>query len=134
MILSESGTMSARVFSAAEAEPIAGAVVRIKGAEEANRFFVYSLTTDIDGITEAVALPAPSVNYSQAPMAQESPYAIYDVEISKDGFYSKRIFSVAVFSGVNAVLPVNMIPSGAQDSVYPHGNINAIITENEKLE
>lgn len=136
MNLQDSGALSVRAYSAAEAEPIPGALVRIRGAEELNRFVIRSLVTDRDGVTEKVTLPAPSRSYSLSPGSAEMPYAIYDIEISKDGFYTKRIFSVAVFSGINSVLPINMIPTGDYPSrtVFPHGNLNAIIKENEKLE
>jgi hypothetical protein len=136
MNLSDSGTFSVRAYSAAEAEPIPGAIVRIKGAEEDNRFVFYSLVTDSDGITKAVALPAPSVNYSLAPGAKASPYSVYDIEITKDGFYTKHFFNVAVFSGVNSVLPINMIPYGEDTlpSSFPHGNLNVFVTENPTLE
>ena len=136
MNLTESGTLSVRAYSAGEAEPISGAVVRIKGAEEDNRFVIYSLLTDYDGITKTVTLPAPAKSNSLSPGAKEIPYSVYDIEITKDGFYTKRFFNVAVFSGINAVLPVNMIPNGnnAVHDNFPHGNLNVIITENPSLE
>ena len=136
MILSDSGAITIRTYSASEAEPIKGATVRIKGAEEMNRFVFHSLLTDRDGVTETVRLPAPQRSYSLSPFAAEKPYSVYDIEVTKDGFYPKRLLNVAIFAGVDALLPVNMIPSNENgaDTVYPQGNINAVITENNRLE
>lgn len=132
-MLDSEGTLRIRAYTASEALPIPNAVVRISGAEELNRLVSYSLLTDRNGITEAVTLPAPSLSYSLSPSPAEAPYALYDVEISANGYYSKVIKGVSVFSGVNSVQLANMIPNsgGAQD--YPRGNVNTLIPENESL-
>ena len=67
--------------------PVVGAVVRIRGADEENRFVEYSLLTDIDGLTPAILLPTPKREASLSPRAVEAPYSSYDVEIIKSGFY-----------------------------------------------
>ena len=133
-MLDSQGTLRIRAYTAGGALPIEGAVVRISGAEEANRTVAYSVLTDRDGITEAVILPAPSLSYSLAPSPTEAPYAAYDVEITANGYYPKTILGVSVFSGVNSVQLANMIPSGADPGEYPRGNVNAVIPENEDLQ
>lgn len=132
-MLDSEGTLRIRAYTASEALPIPNAVVRISGAEELNRLVSYSLLTDRNGITEAVTLPAPSLSYSLSPSPAEAPYALYDVEISANGYYSKVIKGISIFSGVNSVQLANMIPNsgGAQD--YPRGNVNTLIPENESL-
>lgn len=132
-MLDSEGTLRVRAYTAGGALPIAGAVVRIMGAEEANRLVSYSLVTDRNGITEAVSLPAPSISYSLSPSPAEAPFAVYDVEISADGYYSKRINGVSVFSGVNSVQLANMIPSSSGAEDYPRGNVNTQIPENDSL-
>ncbi|MBQ8371950.1 MAG: hypothetical protein IJX38_03315 [Clostridia bacterium] len=131
-----SGALMVRVYIADEAVPIEGAVVRISGAEESNAEVQHSLLTDSDGVTPTVSLPTPPKSGSLAPNSPTAAYAIYDVIVGADGFYTKRIRSVAVFSGVLAVLPVNMIPfvSYADGGSYPRGSINATVRENERLE
>ncbi|MBE6532641.1 MAG: hypothetical protein E7676_03920 [Ruminococcaceae bacterium] len=132
-MLDSVGTLIVRAYTAGGALPISGAVVRIKGAEEANRLVSYSLITDRNGITEAISLPAPSLSYSLSPSPAESPFALYDVEVSADGYYSKRINGVSVFSGINSVQLANMIPSSSGAEDYPRGNVNAQIPENDSL-
>ena len=132
-MLDSEGTLRVRAYTAGGALPIAGAVVRIMGAEEANRLVSYSLITDRNGITEAVSLPAPSISYSLSPSPAEAPFAVYDVEVSANGYYSKRINGVSVFSGVNSVQLANMIPSSSGAEDYPRGNVNTQIPENDSL-
>ena len=134
MQYNESGTVTVRVYTAGGALPVANSVVRIIGADEDNRFIEYSVITDIDGITKALILPSPAKAYSLAPHAKEIPYAVYDLEITADGYYTKRINNIAVFSGIEAIQEVNMIPiSPLQDAIFPRGNLEATVRENEYL-
>ena len=130
-MLDDFGTLTVRTTTADSALPVAGAAVRVYGAEEGNSDVVFSRVTDRDGTTEAIRLPAPSRQLSQASNPLEMPYAIYDLEVSRDGYYAKRIFGVSVFSGVNSLQIVNMIPtSDSSIETYPRGNVNANIPEN----
>ena len=127
-MLDNFGTLSVRAYTAGGALPVPDALVRILGAEEENRFVSNTVFTDIDGKTPTVSLPAPPASYSLSPSPPMSPYAIYDVEISADGYYSKRVLGVPIYPGIYSVLPVNMIPQGEyiiED--YPRGNVNAQI-------
>lgn len=135
MELTSSGTLIVRVFAAEEAIPIADSIVRIVGAEELNRDIQYSVVTDEDGVTPVVTLPTPAKSYSLSPGSPEPVYSVYDVTVMKENYYTKVVRNVAVFSGVESVLPVNMIPyvSYRDGGSYPRGNINATVTENENL-
>lgn len=131
-----SGTLTVRAYTAGGALPVENTVVRISGVDESNRFVEFSVLTDADGITRIIDLPSPDVSYSLSPGSSEIPYAVYDVEVSHDGYYTKTIKNVAIFSGINSNQPVNMIPisitNGGKD--YPRGNLNATVKENENLE
>ena len=111
--------------------PVVGAVVRIRGSDEENRFVEYSLLTDIDGLTPAILLPTPKREASLSPRAVEAPYSSYDVEIIKSGFYTKRLVGMAMFSGIDAILPIDMIPLGEGE---PNTTLNIMLTQNEMLE
>ena len=134
-MLDSSGTLIVRAYTAGGALPVEGAVVRVMGASEWNRLAVFSSVTDRNGVTERLTLSAPSVNFSLAPDPAELPYSLYDLEISAPGYYTKRINGLTVFSGINSVQLINMIPgSGNMVEDYPRGNINYIIPENTDLQ
>ncbi len=136
MEFSGKGSLYIRAFTAGGALPVEGVLVRIRGANEENRLVEYSLLTDRDGLTTRVTLPTPAKNYSLSSGAAEMPYAIYDVEIFGGGFYRKRFFNVTVFADTESFQPVAMIPLSnyVEDDVYPEGNLNVVIEENENLE
>ncbi len=136
MKYSGTGNLTVRAYTAGGALPVEGSVVRITGVDEWNRFVEYSLLTDIDGLTKIISLPTPELSFSQAPNPSEIPYGVYDVEISKDGFYTKKIKNVAIFAGVDSMQPINMIPVSISDdgAFYPRGNLDATVYENELLE
>lgn len=135
MDFSGSGVLYIRAFTAGDSLPVENVLVRIKGADEENRLVEYSFLTDRNGLTGSVSLPTPQKSYSLSPGAEESPFATYDVEIFGNGFYRKRFFNVAVFADTVSVQPVSMIPvsSYPDESVYPDGNLDVIIEENEFL-
>lgn len=130
------GNIRVRTYAASGALPIDGVLVKIYGTDEYNRDTVYSLLTDENGITRELALPAPPRAYSSAPGAKQSPYSVYNVEITKSGFYPKRIDNVPIFNGINAVLPIEMIPLSYNDdgTTVEQGNLNSTVYENEHLE
>ena len=130
-MLDSSGSLRIRTYTAGGALPVKGATVRITGAEEDNRLITYSLLTDRDGQTDVITLPAPSVDYSLSPDPAELPYSVYDLVITAPGYLTKRINGLTVFSGVNSVQLINMIPgNGNNYDDYPKGNVNSTIPEN----
>ena len=133
-MLESQGSLVVRTYTAGGALPVAGAIVRIEGAEEDNRLVAYTLVTDRDGLTKKVFLPAPSVSYSLSPSPAEAPFSLYDIEITATGYFPKKISGLTVFSGIDSVQLVNMIPtSDTPIADFPRGNINANIPENEDL-
>lgn len=133
----EYGTLMVRTYTAG-ALPVEEAVVRIKGADETNRTVVYSLVTDLDGVSETVTLPAPPKALSESPDTVGIPYSLYDVEVYADGYYPKRIYGVTVFSGVKTLIELNMIPTSENPDDYledyPRGNVNSVVPPNSDLE
>ena len=128
------GTLLVRAYTAGGALPVEGTIVRVIGADENNRTVSFSAVTDRDGDTENFILPAPSAAYSMSPSPTEIPYATYDLEVFKKGYFSKTIRGLTVFPGINSVQLINMIPgSGNMVEDYPRGSINYIIPENTDL-
>ena len=129
-MLNSSGTLRIRAYTAGGALPVEGALVKISGAEEDNRLIAYTVVTDADGITDRITLPTPTVNYSLSPNPAEKPYSVYDVEISAPGYYTKTVRGISMFSGINSIQLINMIPGTGQIiEDYPRGNINYIIPD-----
>lgn len=128
------GILTFRTYTAGGALPVPGAVIRVRSAESGTGGFKRSLVTDRDGRTEPLILPAPKRDLSLAPSPAQTPYSTYDIEISAPGYYPKRINGLTVFSGVNAIQLINMIPETSEPNEnYPKGNIDADIPENTRL-
>ncbi len=135
MKLTEFGEIIFKAFSASGSLPVPDAIIRIRGAEEANRQTVYSLLTDIDGMTPRIKLPAPDKSFSESPGSPEAGYASYNVEISANGYYPKRIYGIPIFPDTSTIQQINMIPL-AESEPYkeiPRGNLNTLIQENPLL-
>ena len=135
MKYTENGTLTVRTYTASGALPVKNSLIRITGVDEYNRFVDFTLLTDEDGVTRIISLPTPNKSFSMGPGAAEIPYAVYDVEASADGYYTKRINNVAIFPGVSSSQAINMIPIsiGTHGDGYPRGNLNATVYENEYL-
>ncbi len=129
------GTLRVRAYTAGGALPVAGAIVRIIGASEDNKSVSFTSVTDRDGLSELFTLPAPDRDLSLAPSPEELPYSLYDLEISAEGYITKHILGLTVFSGINSIQLVSMIPGlGRTVEDYPRGSINYIIPENRDLQ
>ena len=130
------GNVRVRAYTASGAIPVEDVLIKIYGADEYNRDVMYSLITDMDGLTKEMSLPAPEKSLSTSPGASESPYAVYNVELAKAGFYPKKINNVPIFAGTKASLPIEMIPLtyGYDGYVIPQSNLDSTIYENENLE
>lgn len=135
MNFDENGTLTVRAFTAGGALPLEGAEIKLTGALEENHFYEANLITDVDGLTARVILPTPKRDYSLSPGAAEIPYAMYDMVVNSAGYYTKRLYGIAVFSGVDSVQPIEMIPVGRNNDVPPpKNNLEIYIKENERLE
>ena len=131
MTYNDFGTMTIRTYTAGGALPVKNSTVKITGGDEENSSLEYTLLTDINGITERILLPAPSVNFSLSPNPGEMPYALYNVEVTADGYYTKKINNIALFSGTDSFQSVNMIPVSIYESGvdFPKGTLNSIVKE-----
>lgn len=129
-----SGTLRIRTYTAGGALPVDGAIVRIRGADEDNGYVAHQLVTDKDGLTPAISLPAPNVDYSLFPDPSQQPFSSYNIEISANGFLDKKINGLTVFSGIESVQLVNMIPGNQNNqSTKPNGGSDAVIPPNYNL-
>ena len=123
------GYLVVKVSTARGAIPLENAAVSIRGEDE-NTGILYSLTTNPDGATELVSLPAPLRSSSESP-GNAKPYATYSIDVFKDGYLPLTFRGVPVFSSVLSIQPAVMIPSpdGARDDRFPPTPNNAVIEE-----
>lgn len=103
------GYLVIKASTARGAIPLENASVYIRGAEAQNSAVIHSLTTNSSGLTEKVPLPAPLRVFSEAP-STILPYAIYDVDVFKEGYTPIKLKNVAVFDSVISIQPAIMIP------------------------
>ena len=125
----DTGYLVVKVSTARGAIPLEGAAVTIRGEAE-NTGVLYSLTSNADGATERVSLPAPSRLSSESP-GNAKPYATYSIDVFKEGYLPLSFQGVPVFSSILSVQPAVMIPSpdGTRDERFPPTPNNAVIEE-----
>ena len=119
------GYLIIKVSTARGAIPLQDAAVSIRGAVQSNSGVIYSLSTDRDGLTPKVELPTPELYYSESP-DNPIPYALYNVDVFKDGYTPMYFNNVPVFPSVISVQPAVMIPlsEGGEPAAFNEINVN----------
>ena len=136
MIYTDSSNFKVKTYMASGALPVADVLVKVYGTDDFNNHVKYSLITDNDGLTPEIPLPAPPADLSRSPGSGEAPYAVYNAELAKDGFYPKKIDNIPVFGKSDAILSIEMIPLayGNDGDVIEQKNLNSTVYENENLQ
>ena len=126
---SSSGSLIVSVYSARGAIPIPDALVTIRGSDKDSSGVISVLISDQSGNTPKITLPAPPAAESESP-GNEKPFATYNIEVDKEGFYPRQFLNVPVFSGITSIQPVNLIPLSeySGESLPPEG---ANVTEGQ---
>ena len=118
------GYLIVKVSTASGAIPVEEVTVVLQGNDGDNGDVFYSLTTNRDGITKKITLPAPSASLSGAPSPSSRPYSTYNIDVYKSGYYPQHYSNVPIFSGITAVQNARIIPVSeldAQNSYYTPG-------------
>lgn len=116
------GTMQFRTYTARGALPVEGAVCRIMKKFGGEQKTLFTLMTDRSGKTPAVALPAPSAAFSQNAQNTVMPYALYDADITAEGFATVNLSNIPVFDGILSLQRTAMVPTAP--GVTAQENIN----------
>lgn len=114
----EQGTLLVKLESAREALPVRGTVTVFRTVDGVRRQII-EFMTDVDGLTTPVTLDAPDKALSLMPDSTEQVYAAYDVEVEAQGYSPMLFEGVQVYSGVEAYLPVSMVPIFSAVDVSP---------------
>lgn len=120
------GSMIVQVFLAKQAIPLEGAKVLIESSSDNPDNIPperYELYTDGSGRTPEVMLWAPSALISQSSGSTAVPYALYDISVSKEGYYNVYFKNATVFDGIVSIQNVEALPLGE------NGSHNAMVEE-----
>ena len=70
---------------------------------------VASPVSGTDGNTVRIPLSAPSRALSESP-GNPTPYSLYSVDATLDGYYSQSYAGIPIFDGVTSIQPIVLIP------------------------
>ncbi len=108
--MQETGSLRVRVFTSRAQLPIEGASVILAGPIVNGRRELLSIQrTDSSGVAGAITLNAPDNALSQDP-GNASPFASYSLVVEHPGYYTAIYDGIQVFSGVQTVQDVSLIP------------------------
>lgn len=119
--MTDTGQLDVSVVSAATAAPVADAQVSIAYTGDPSGA-IEQLTTDNNGQTEAVSLPAPPVEYSLNP-DRPQPYSEYTLTITAPGFNPFQVSGVEVLPLITSLYQARLRPRTrpAEESLYVIG-------------
>ena len=106
--LVDQGHLKIKVTSRLSAVPISNATIEISYTGDPNSV-LETVTTDENGQTPAVDLPAPPVEYSMSP-GENQPYSEYNLKISCNEYEPVTISGAQILSGVEGLQSVSMTP------------------------
>ena len=119
--MTDTGQLDVSVVSAATAAPVPDAQVSIAYTGDPSGA-IEQLTTDNNGQTEAVSLPAPPVEYSLNPNRPQ-PYSEYTLTITAPGFDPFQVSGVEVLPLITSLYQARLRPRTrpAEESLYVIG-------------
>ena len=125
MPMESEGYLVVHVTTARGSIPVEGAAVSIRANEDAKggplSDILYATTTNRDGNTERITLPAPPRQNSMSP-GQVPPFSTYHLEVRREGYGLQSFVALPIFAGITAIQPVDLIPlpeDGTSDPLRP---------------
>ena len=119
--MEEQGWIRISVTEANGTIPVEGAFVTVRDyGEDGEGDVVRALTTDADGLTEAVPLDVPPAGDSLSP-GSETPSGLFAVRVTADGYYDVEIVGVQVYAGVLSLQRVDLKPLDSPGADYADG-------------
>ena len=105
------GYLLVNVTTAQGAIPLEGASVLLRGGTQDTSGVILSMRTGRDGQTQKIALPTPPLANSASPDG-DLPYALYSIDVQKEGYRPLNIEAVPVFPSILSIQGAVMIPEG----------------------
>ena len=123
------GKLVFQITTAGGAIPLEGAEITLRQSRspvDAGGDVLAVLLSGRDGKTEAVPLPAPARGFSLEPARDGAPvpYALYNADVTMEGFYSQSYIRIPVFDGITSIQRASLIPlpeNGFEDGSPPDG-------------
>lgn len=103
------GELRISVISSVGLIPIENARVTISYTGDPQQPLM-TLTTDENGQTPPVKLPAPDLEYSLEPEQLVQPYSEYNIEVTAQGYEPVLVSGTEILPDVTAIQPIRMIP------------------------
>lgn len=102
--------------------PIDSAIVQISSSAEPE-VIIEELTTDFNGLTQEIELPAPPIDYSLNPAPTTQPYSEFNLRVSAPDFEPVTVSNVEILTLVTALQELTLtpaeIPTGGKLYVIP---------------
>lgn len=102
--------------------PIDSAIVQISSSAEP-QVIIEELTTDFNGLTQEIELPAPPIDYSLNPAPATQPYSEFNLRVSAPDFEPVTVSNVEILTLVTALQELTLtpaeIPTGGELYVIP---------------
>lgn len=111
--LTGTGRLRINAFAPNVSKPAENALIRITPTGVGNQI-VEELRTDSSGQTPIVQLPAPPLEYSQAP-GMPMPYSEYDIHVLMEGYDDQIIRRVQILPDATAEQNIHLNPAEAAD-------------------
>ena len=123
------GYLIIRATTARGAIPLEGAEVNVydllPDLTPGRGNLIVSVSTDRDGNTVPIPLPAPPRSLTLTPQnGQQPPFSTYLVDVRLDGSFAQQYINVPIFDGITAIQQAELIPlteNGRTDSRSPDG-------------
>lgn len=116
--LVDHGQLKIQVTSRQRTVPIPNATIEISYTGDPDSV-LETVSTDENGQTPVVDLPAPPVEYSMSP-SENQPYSEYNLKIHSDEYKPVTISGAQILSGVEGLQPVSMIPEETHTPTEEH--------------
>lgn len=122
--MADIGRLQVQVYRVNTSIPISNANITVSRTDGETREQVTTLTTNPEGQTETIELETPEIERSLNPDNTLIPYALYDVNVTAEGFDEINIRGCQVLPQQTALQICNLIPA----------NLNREITEDEDVQ
>ena len=121
------GYLVVRVTTARGAIPLENATVSVRGSTIQNSGIIYSLETNMSGLTPRLSLPTPPKSNSLSP-EQDTPYSLWNIEVFHKGFVRAKYSGVPVYPDITSIQNAELIPLA--EGFIPYENTTESETPN----